>query len=65
MLQYRRFLTLFTSMREKAPKRMFAKGFSGEYQERILGIENRDMLLQAESLSAVGKCIKLPSSLHG
>ena len=52
-------------MRENAPKRMFAKEFSGKYQERTLDTESRDVLRQAESLSAVGKCNKLPSSFQG
>ncbi|CAN9196095.1 unnamed protein product [Alternaria alternata] len=52
-LQYRRFLTQFMWMRENAPKRMFAKGFSGKYQERTLDTESKDVLRQAESLSAV------------
>jgi hypothetical protein len=64
-LQYRRFLTQFMWMRENAPKRMFAKEFSGKYQERTLDTESRDVLRQAESLSAVGKCSKLPSSFQG
>ncbi|CAN9210321.1 unnamed protein product [Alternaria alternata] len=32
---------------------MFAKGFSGKYQERTLDTESKDVLRQAESLSAV------------
>ncbi|CAI9628572.1 hypothetical protein GT037_002016 [Alternaria burnsii] len=52
-LQYRRFLTQFMWMRENAPKRMFAKEFSGKYQERTLDTERRDVLRQDKSLSAV------------